>query len=162
MLSRQFILVPPQNPSGAFEKKVYVNTALFDCADHVQLLTPAMSSYFTLLSTLPVDVSTFPHFQALRMDLGHGMIQNPAAEVAEVVEYLVACEKTLASLYTMADCLISWQVRYCESTGNLFLMSLMIKQAPMTLYRRLGNELETSKLLRRCRSGTRHRPRCSA
>lgn len=49
-------------------------------------------------------------FQALRMDLGHGMIQNPAAEVREVVEYLVACEKTLASLYTLADCLISWQV----------------------------------------------------
>lgn len=44
------------------------------------------------------------------MDLGHGMIQNPAAEVAEVVEYLVACEKTLASLYTLADCLIGWQV----------------------------------------------------
>lgn len=48
-------------------------------------------------------------FQALRMDLGHGMIQNPAAEVTEVVEYLVTCEKTLASLYTLADCLISWQ-----------------------------------------------------
>lgn len=46
------------------------------------------------------------------MDLGHGMIQNPAAEVTEVVEYLVACEKTLASLYTLADCLISWQVNY--------------------------------------------------
>lgn len=49
--------------------------------------------------------------QALRMDLGHGMIQNPAAEVSEVVEYLVACEKTLGSLYTLADCLISWQAR---------------------------------------------------
>lgn len=51
------------------------------------------------------------------MDLGHGMIQNPAAEVAEVVEYLLACEKTLASLYTLADCLISWQARSCEATG---------------------------------------------
>ncbi|CAM9257500.1 unnamed protein product [Scytosiphon promiscuus] len=51
-----------------------------------------------------------PRIQELRMDLGHGMIQNPAAEVAEVVEYLVACEKTLASLYTLADSLISWQV----------------------------------------------------
>lgn len=49
------------------------------------------------------------------MDLGHGMIQNPAAEVAEVVEYLLACEKTLASLYTLADCLISWQVTSCEA-----------------------------------------------
>lgn len=48
------------------------------------------------------------------MDLGHGMIQNPAAEVAEVVEYLIACEKTLASLYTLADCLISWQARSRE------------------------------------------------
>lgn len=45
------------------------------------------------------------------MDLGHGMIQNPDAEVTEVVEYLIACEKTLASLYTMADCLIGWQVK---------------------------------------------------
>lgn len=45
------------------------------------------------------------------MDLGHGMIQNPASEVAEVVEYLVACEETLASLYSLADCLISWQVK---------------------------------------------------
>lgn len=45
------------------------------------------------------------------MDLGHGMIENPAAEVTEVVEYLIACEKTLGSLYTLADCLISWQVR---------------------------------------------------
>eukprot|EP00903_Cladosiphon_okamuranus_P017642 g16249.t1 len=53
--------------------------------------------------------SLTPRIQALRMDLGHGMIQNPAAEVAEVVEYLIACEKTLASLYTLADCLISWQ-----------------------------------------------------
>lgn len=52
--------------------------------------------------------------QALRMDLGHGMIQNPAAEVAEVIEYLVTCEKTLASLYTLADCLISWQARSNE------------------------------------------------
>lgn len=51
------------------------------------------------------------------MDLGHGMIQNPAAEVAEVVEYLIACEKTLASLYTLADCLISWQARSCETVG---------------------------------------------
>ncbi|CAM9656208.1 unnamed protein product [Ascophyllum nodosum] len=50
-----------------------------------------------------------PRIQALKMDLGHGMIQNPAAEVTEVVDYLVACEKTLASLYTLADCLISWQ-----------------------------------------------------
>lgn len=50
------------------------------------------------------------------MDLGHGMIQNPAAEVTEVVEYLVACEKTLASLYTLADCLISWQVNYYFNT----------------------------------------------
>ncbi|CAM9285898.1 unnamed protein product [Ectocarpus sp. 6 AP-2014] len=53
--------------------------------------------------------SLTPRIQALRMDLGHGMIQNPAAEVTEVVEYLVTCEKTLASLYTLADCLISWQ-----------------------------------------------------
>eukprot|EP00904_Undaria_pinnatifida_P005405 jgi/Undpi1/1995/HiC_scaffold_12.g05382.m1 len=50
-----------------------------------------------------------PRIQALRMDLGHGMIQNPGAEVTEVVQYLDACEKTLASLYTLADCLISWQ-----------------------------------------------------
>lgn len=57
-------------------------------------------------------------FQALRMDLGHGMIQNPAAEVTEVVEYLVACEKTLASLYTLADCLISWQVSCFFCTAN--------------------------------------------
>lgn len=52
------------------------------------------------------------------MDLGHGMIQNPAAEVSDVVEYLVACEKTLASLYTLADCLISWQVR-TDTPANL-------------------------------------------
>lgn len=45
------------------------------------------------------------------MDLGHGMIQNPASDVLEVVEYLEACENTLASLYSLADCLISWQVR---------------------------------------------------
>lgn len=51
------------------------------------------------------------------MDLGHGMIQNPDAEVAEVVEYLIACEKTLATLYSMADCLISWQVRSCGAVG---------------------------------------------
>lgn len=50
------------------------------------------------------------------MDLGHGMIQNPAAEVTEVVDYLIACERTLASLYTLADCLISWQVsRVCHT-----------------------------------------------
>lgn len=53
------------------------------------------------------------------MDLGHGMIQNPAAEVAEVIEYLVTCEKTLASLYTLADCLISWQVRMSDTPGSL-------------------------------------------
>ena len=50
------------------------------------------------------------------MDLGHGMIQNPGAEVTEVVQYLDACEKTLASLYTLADCLISWQV--CVFVNN--------------------------------------------
>lgn len=54
------------------------------------------------------------------MDLGHGMIQNPAAEVAEVIEYLVTCEKTLASLYTLADCLISWQARSYENTCSGF------------------------------------------
>lgn len=48
------------------------------------------------------------------------MIQNPASDVAEVVEYLIACEKTLASLYTLADCLISWQVslRYGRSLNQ--------------------------------------------
>lgn len=38
------------------------------------------------------------------------MIQNPASDVSEVVEYLITCEKTLAGLYTLADCLITWQV----------------------------------------------------